>query len=253
MMNYKNFLLAGLCLVFFNACKKDNDTPKTPQIPKTTGSLSGKVDHYDQFGTLYTNGLNTTTVSIEGKEFKTVTNISGHYSLSDVPSGNYNLIFEKPGCGIIKRQIHFNFTDTVTYNSGVSDIPVFTISDAYVKDTTWFGGTLGGIYYNANTSSVNNKATIVAIIGNTPGVDISNPSSYINYATASVASATDFNRFLSYSLLRDTYNQPKNTTLYLKIYPVSTAAAYYLDNKLAKPVYTSYGTVFPTIFEFLVK
>jgi hypothetical protein len=256
----KRILLIVLCVNLMISCRKeetpDPAPPATPApvTPAPTGTLTGKVSHYDQFGTEYTTGLNTTSVTIEGKNSTTTTDEDGRYTFTGVLSGTYTLVFQKPGCGTTKLQdIIFKATDLTEYNSKIADIPVFSISSAYAKDTSWYTGTLNGIYYNANTLPVNSKATIVAIVGESPNTTISDPRSYYNYATASIANTLDFNRFLSYSLLKDTYLFMKDSTIFIKIYPVSTTGASYFDNKLKKPIYTAFGNAFPTTFTFVVK
>ena len=253
----KKAVLAILCIFALSACKKE-DKQVEPAIPQTpviaTGNLKGKVYHYDQFGTAYTNGLNTTTVSIEGKNYATITDTAGRFTISGVSSNTYTLIFKKPGCGMIKLEdIEYKVEDTLTYTAGVADIPVFTISSAYAKDTSWFSNTLDGIYYNASTNPVNKNASVVAIIGKSPKIDIANPSSYLNYATVSLVDTTEFNRFFSYSLLKFTYTFKKDSMLYMKIYPVATKAASYLNNKSNTLIYTAYGTPYPTVFTFNVQ
>ncbi|PBQ33515.1 hypothetical protein CNR22_17605 [Sphingobacteriaceae bacterium] len=249
----KKILLTILCFAILISCKKEDKTePETPTI--TTGTVTGKITHYDQFGTKYTSGLNTATVSLEGTNFTGITDTSGIYKLTNVPSGTYTLAVKKPGCGLIKTEnIHYNFEDTTTYNASVSDIPAFTLSAAYAKDTTWFNGSVGGIFYNASPASLNKNANIVAIIGKSSKIDLANPDSYENYALASIADSTDYGRFFSYQLLKYTYTFKKDSAVYMKIYPVSAKGARYKSDRLNAFVYTSFGTPYPTIFMLNVK
>jgi hypothetical protein len=259
----KRILLLILCTCFLATCRKEKRI-QTETLSTTTattkGPLSGKVNQYDQFGTLYTTGLNTTTVSIYGKNFKSlndttgryatsVTDSAGHYTLANIPTGtSYLLFYIKPGCGIMVREgVAYKVGDTTTYNAGVSDIPAFSINAAYARDTTWFAGTLSGIYYGAGTTPLNKNAMVVAIIGKSDSIDISRPASYLNYGVASFANTPDFNRFFSYPFLKQTYLFQADSVLFMKVYPVSTLASYYFDNYLNKPVYTSYGTAYQTI------
>lgn len=249
----KRLLIILLFAGILSACKKEkqsSDTPDlTPTPATTTGNLKGSVFHYNQFGNPYTSGLNTTTVTVEGKQFSAITDDQGKYTLSAVPSGTYTLVFNKPGCGLIKKQnTIYKSGDTASVNAELSDFPTFSISTAYAKDTSWYNGLLSGIFYNANTSPFNTKATVVAIIGKSANLNIANPSSYLNYASTSLADSLDFNRFQSYQLLQQSYSFKKDSTVYIKVYPVSTRASWYFDSKLQKPVYTSYGTPYPTVF-----
>jgi len=249
----KHILLALICISTFTACKKEKTTePETPVNPSPVtqkGNLSGKVNQYNQFGKLYSKGLNTTTVSVEGQTFTAVTDTSGHYTLTDVPTSTYTLIFKKPLAGLMKiENINYKAGDTTTYNTGIADIPLFTLSSASLKDTTWYSMTVGGIYYNATATTIDSNATVVAIIGKTPKIDLSDPTSYLNYATTSLLNYTDFKRFFSYPLLKDTYTFKKDSILYMKIYPVATTASNYYGLKTL--IYTAFGTPYPTVFSY---
>jgi len=232
--------LAFTCVLF--SCKKESGPSEEP-APATTGNLSGYVNQYDQFGLRHTSGLNTTTVTIDSTDAVCVTDQNGHYSFSNVGSGIYTLIFKKPGAGTVKIiDLDYKFSDSTTYNVSLADIPAFSISSAYLKDTSWFGGTLPGIYYNANTSPVNSKATVVAIVGKSPNLTLADPLTYIKFSQASLINTIDYNRFLSYTFLSQSYGFKKDSVIYVKIYPVATTGASYYDNAVKKPVYTAYGT-----------
>lgn len=236
--------LFAIGFLFFS-CKKEEPAPEP--TPVTTGVLKGKVTHYDQFGTKYTNNLNTTTVNIVGTNRATLTDVNGDYTFESTSTGNYTLTFNKPGCGqAILQDIHYKYTDTSNYNVSIADIPSFSITNAYVKDTLWFSGTLAGIYYNANTSPANSKASTVAIIGKSAGLTISDPLSYVNFAPTSLINTMDYGRFLSYSFLSQTYGFKKDSIIFVKIYPVANTGAGYIDNVLNRPVYKAYGNPYAT-------
>ncbi|WP_317897946.1 hypothetical protein [Aurantibacillus circumpalustris] len=251
----KRILTALLCLVTLFSCKKEEPKEPPPLPPVVnTGDISGKVTHYDQFGTAYTSNLNTTTVSIEGYGFSTVTDALGSYTLSGVTSNTYTLVFNKPGCGLIKKQkLIYTLGDTVKYDISVADIPTFSLDMVYAKDTSWFNGTLKGIYYGASASVQNKKAMVVAIFGKTQNLDIDFPATYLNYVTASRADTSDFKRFFSYSLLKDTYNFKKDSIVYMRIYPVSTLGSSYYDSKFNTPVFTAHGIAYPTLLSLYVQ
>lgn len=251
----KKILFTLVCLSLIISCKKETSPDPEPETPAVTaGPVKGKITHYDQFGTVYSSGLNTATVSLEGTNFTALTDASGSYQLNNVPSGTYTLVIKKPGCGLIKNEnIHYKFQDTTTYNASISDIPTFNIGAAYAKDTTWFSGLLPGIFYHASPATLNKNASVVAIIGKSSKIDLANPDSYINSAVASIADSTDYARFFSYQLLKFTYSFKKDSTLYMKIYPVSTKGAAYKSDKLNAYVYTSFGTPYPTVFTLDVK
>ncbi|MES2681503.1 MAG: carboxypeptidase-like regulatory domain-containing protein [Bacteroidota bacterium] len=243
----KRLLFFTLLAGFLFSCKKEVGPSEEPQPPATTGNLSGYVNQYDQFGVRYVTGLNTTTVTIDSTDAVCVTDQNGHYSFANVGSGIYTVIFKKPGAGTVKIiDLNYKFTDSTTYNVSLADIPAFSISSAYLKDTSWFNGTLPGIYYKANTAPVNSKATVVAIVGKSPNITLADPLSYIKFSPASLVNTTDYNRFLSYAFLSQSYGFKKDSVIFVKIYPVATTGASYYDNAVKKPIYTAYGTPYPT-------
>jgi hypothetical protein len=249
----KKLIFLFAFILIFGTCKKKPEPEPEPLAPvpvPTSGPISGKVKYYDQYGATYTTGLNNTTVSIDGQNTQAITNESGRYTLNDVPAGTYTLTFTKPGCGLIKMQgIVYKIGDTISYNAAVADKPAFAITNAYVKDTSWFSTAIPGIYYKAYSNSTDAKATAVAIIGRSKDLNIADPTSYENFAPAvEISKSTDYNRFISYTFLRDTYDYWTGQTIYVKIYPVSAIAASYIDGKLSKPVYTAFGAAFPTTF-----
>jgi hypothetical protein len=252
----KRILVSVLIVLSLSACKKEKSPePETPvPSPATTGNLYGKVIHFDQYGSQYSSGLNTTTVSLEGKGFKTVTDDKGNYTLKGLSSGTYTIIYEKPGCGkIIKQNYIYTLGDSLIFNVGVSDFPTFVINTAYAKDSTWFSGTLKGIYFGATTNTPNKNASVVAIIGKSQNLDIEKPETYLNYPISSRADTADFNRFFSYSLLKDTYGFKKDSIVYIKVYPVSILSSSYFDTKYNTPVYTSHGEAYGSLFSLYVK
>jgi hypothetical protein len=254
MKKNKFILSTTLLITLLYSCKKEEPKTPTPTPVNPTGDIRGRVNHFDQFGEAYTSGLQNATVSIEGSNKSGFTDASGNYTLSRVSAGTYTLLFSKTGCGSVKKDnVYYSPTDTLKYDADLADIATFQLSTAYVKDTTWFSGNLTGIYYHASSSVANNNASVVAIIGKTNMLDIENPGTYLNYANASLLDSTDFNRFFSYSLLKDTYTFQKDSVLYLKIYPVSTKGSSYFDANNGTIVYTAFGMPYPTTFTILVK
>lgn len=239
----KHIFFILFCVFIAVSCKKDDPEVPEPLAPEvTTGQLKGTVRQYNQFGTAYTSGLNTATVSIDSSNTFCITDNKGFYSLPNMSSGTYTLSIKKPGCGLIKiMDIQYKFSDTLSYNVDIADKPTFQITNAYLKDTSWFSTPLPGIYYNANSSPVNSMATVVAIVGKSANIDLNDPMSYINFSPASKLSSTDYSRFLSYTFLSQSYGFQKDSFIYLKIYPVATIGASYYNNNIKKPVYTAFG------------
>lgn len=246
--------LLAISTTIFSSCKKDkksNPEPTTPVV--STGGLSGKIYFYDQYDSLYTRHLGTASVSVVGQNFSTLSDTSGRFTLTGLSAGIYTLSFQKQGCGTVKLQdVHFQLNDTTQYRASMADIPSFNLTNVYAKDTTWFSSTFHGIFYSASPNPLHKKASIIAIVGKSANLDLSNPRSYLNYPVTSFADSLDYNRFFSYSLLKDTYGFKKDSTLYLKVYPVSSRGSSYLDNGSGSLIYTAYGAPYGTVFSFVI-
>lgn len=245
----KNYLLTLLLLTLVYSCKKNDPDPESPVI---TGTLKGKVTHYDQFGVPVADQSGVAIMAVN-YGWTTTTDQDGNYAFNDVSSGTYTLTFKKPGCGdAILQDIRYKFTDTSHYNVAIADIPTFSISNAYVKDTTWFSGSLKGIYYNAGTVPAHAKATLVAIVGKNPSISLGDPLSYANVTPASLVTTVDYARFLSYSFLSQSLKFGDSSTIYVKIYPVAATGASYIDNQLNRPIYKAFGAPFPATFTLVM-
>lgn len=245
----KHIVFIVLCIFISVSCKKDEPKVPEPLAPEvTTGQLKGTVRQYNEFGTAHTSGLNTTTVSIDSSNAFCITDNNGFYSFPNMSSGTYTLSIKKPSCGLIKiMDIHYKFSDTLSYNVDIADKPTFQITNAYLKDTSWFSASLPGIYYNANTSLINPMATVVAIVGKSANIDLGDPTSYINFSPASKLSSSDYSRVLSYTFLSEDYGFQKDSFIFMKIYPVAAIGASYYDDNIKKPVYTAFGDPYPVL------
>lgn len=240
-------------ILFFATCKKKPDSPEPEPEPTpapTSGNISGKVTRLDQFGKQYANGFANVLVSLQGTTIQSSTDTSGHYTLQNVSAGTYTISFSNGDVGATKIQsIIYKVGDNVLYNAVMADLPTFSVNSAYVKDTAWFNTNIPGIYYRAYASTSNTNAATVAIIGKSANLSIGVPGSYDNFAPVSVVgNVSDYNRFLGYTFMKDSYGYLSGDTIYIKIYPVAKESAGYTDPKLSKTVYTAHGNAFVPSF-----
>jgi hypothetical protein len=250
----KKTIFCICALMALVSCKKEKiEGPAGPQGPAgnngnvPSGAIAGKVRQYDQHGIEYTTGLNTTTVSLEGTTMSSVTDVTGNYTISNVPPGVYNLAITKPGAGLIKQeQVTFPGNGTLFNSNNVSDLPSFTLSNGYIKDTTFFGNTQ--VKVNFNLPAANKARAVALVFGSSPAVDIANNASYsvLNQLTVSANSSVVQSQF---GMGGSGFNAfPAGSTVYVKIYPVSVTGNSYYNYINDRNVYTSYGTPFPTTF-----
>jgi hypothetical protein len=110
----KLILISFLSLLFFSNCKKETSTgpvgpagPAGPSGTILTGDIVGYVYVYDLNQKKLTD-LSGVTVTIEGTGFSGITGKDGHFVISNVAAGTYNIAFSKVGYGTTKY-IGFKF------------------------------------------------------------------------------------------------------------------------------------------------
>ena len=256
--NVKKTGVIFLCIGILQCCKKDK-TSTTTTADNTTqpvatavarDTIKGKVTQYDQSGNVYTNNLNTTTVSVEGTTITTITDITGSYQIPGISSGNYTLTFSKPGCILYKlKNISFGVKQGLKYNIDISDKPTFIFTNAYAKDTSIIGDDCFGGYFavRVGIQPTNSFHIAVAIYGKTNELNIADSSSYTFYRIFDIPNnASTRIDYLPYCFSGFPYFQ-SGSTFYVRIYPLSTAAFSYNDPTTGNLVFTNYGTPYPII------
>lgn len=257
----KVLLTITAILTFLFACKKTEDplpepepTPVTPVVD-TGGWISGKVSLYDAFGAVQDSTAGTATVTIEETGNTVVTDNKGKFALKGVKTGTYTLRYTKTNYGTIKTQgLVYKVGDKGNYNAELAMLPNYQLNSAEVKDTTWFSTPIAGIYYRAYSAETNTNVAAVAIVSSSANLSISDPTTYqYDMPVSLLAKANDYNRFVSYTFLKDNYEIFKGGKVYIKLYPVASKASSYYDLKLKRPVYTAYGPALGTTFTITVK
>ncbi|MDI1355587.1 MAG: hypothetical protein PSX36_11750 [bacterium] len=250
----KTFVYACLCLSIFVSCKKETvEGPAGPQGPAgasgsaSSGSLSGKVRQYDEFGIEYSSNLNTTTISVEGTTLFTITNANGNYTISNVPSGIYDLTFTKINAGLMKqKQITFPGNGTLYNSTKVGDKPSFAITSAMLKDSTL--GVNPIVYMNFKMVASSQQRTIGVVLSNAANLDLASPSSYQAVHLVDIPSNTSNlnSQFLLQSSLFSMF--PMGSIVYAKAYPINATPYGYYDPAADQDIYTNYGAAFPITF-----
>lgn len=245
----KQIVLSLICLATLVACKKEKVTgPEGPQGPAgsstiPSGTISGHIEQIDQYYSIYTTGLNTTSVSLDGTSHSAVTDAAGNYTLTNVQPGVYDLSMIKNGCGLAKRQqISYPGNGTLYINSSIADKASYLFSSGYVKDT------LGQIKLKLNFATHNQTRNSIIIFGKTNLLDIDNPQSYDQLNNIYIPlNTTTYSSIGPYTDL-DPIIFPTGTTVYVKVYPNNSSNSGYTDYVNNKKVYTGCGTPLPTTF-----
>ena len=255
----KRTILSIFCITALAvSCKKEKvEGPQGPAGTNGTngingssspGTLAGKITQYDQNGIPYTTGLNTTTVSIDGTSYSTVTDTSGKYTISNVPPGIYDLELKKTGAGLVKiKQIIFPGNGTLYNNSSVGDKPTYIITNGYVKDS--IVGSITQIAVQVNLAPANNGREILLVFGKTPNIDLGDESTFktVNYLfvppnQSSISNVSSMLNSGPYSYF------PGGSIVYVKVYPLNPAVTGYYDQIIGQFIYTGYGTPMATTF-----
>ncbi len=253
----KKIILSALCIVALASCKKE--TIEGPQGPAgtngtngtngtgTTGTIIGKIKQYDQYGTPYNTGLNTTTVSVDATTNSTTTDAAGNFTITNLAPGIYDLSLLKPNCGLRKyQQITFPGNGTLYIDESVSDKATFTFNAGYVKDTVISSST--SIRVNLAYTPITKSRNAIIIYSSTNAIDPTNPATYDSYQTI-ILSANTSSTANNASTGATFFNSfPSGSTFYAKVYPNTFTSGGYYDYALGKQVFTGVGTPLPTTF-----
>ena len=188
------FILSASAL-FISSCSKPqngSNGAQGPAGPSYTGSISGHVFLYNQYGdlqpdsatkgvrvVLYNSSNTTGTGTVGAVDSASVNSLTGIYTISNISTGLYTLAFRDTSYG---QELHENFqflgsTQPLEEDAKLSQIPnfTFTASDSMhvnikANDTVIY------IYGTVPTATLQNR-DLVVFIGNASSVS-SAPGSY---------------------------------------------------------------------------
>ncbi len=260
----KKLVISTIAIVLLAGCGK-KEGPAGAQGPKgdpgtngssTTGTMIIKVNQFDQYGTQLSSNLNMATVTIDGTNIVGVTNANGNVTLSQIPAGSYNLTVQRNGFGLMKQyEVIHPGNGNIVYTVGISEIPTFSITTAYAKDTLIAG--LAYLKLGFSLPSLAKIRNVLFVMGtNATTLDPTDPSSYkFAYYFNQSSNQTSASAQLFYA------NQgsklavlPAGTTIYCKVYPIPTFNSYsftYINPLDDNLTYTSLGTMYPTVLSFI--
>jgi len=91
-MNKRSIIYASLVLLLLSCSDKTKD-----EVLNLVGEIRGKVYFIDEFGVVLGQDFESAKVTLEGAETFTTTTDFGDFVFKGIPTGIYNLTFEKPG------------------------------------------------------------------------------------------------------------------------------------------------------------
>ena len=186
-----------LSTLFFAACKKGDTGATGPagaqgvQGPSYTGTITGFVTLFDQFGTKVTTNLATIKISIDGTTVAAKTDATGKYTINNLNTGNYTLTVTDTTnvyAGTKLQEIQL-VSGTVEHDVKLSAIPTFTIQNFVAKDTTISSTKYIKLTVYPTTTDPHAR-TVAAWFNNTSAVTSSPESSLGVYAITIKANAT---------------------------------------------------------------
>lgn len=136
-----------LIAILFVGCSRDETL-----LPGLEGSLVGMVFTFDEFGNLLDDHSDVAVSALgPDKVYQTLTEPSGRYELKHLPTGTYELHFEKPGYGTMKQfeVQHLGGKPTIfglgyyvidnSYAIYLYELPTTTCTNLYVENDSLIG------------------------------------------------------------------------------------------------------------------
>jgi hypothetical protein len=233
-------LAAATALIFgINSCSKTG--PTGPAGPLSTGTLTGFVTVYDQYGFKVLGDLSGATVSIPGQAGDTgTTNPAGAYAINNLKTGIYNLVYSQTGCGtVLANDVSFLGGGTINRNQTLSLIPSFSLFGANIIDTV--EATDSGVLIRG-VDTVNSVARTFIVFAGSASTVSSTPSTYVYENTNTIkAGGGAWSLFIPSQALIDA-GLPAYSMAYFVVYPYSTGQATYVDLSTGKTVFPALGT-----------
>jgi hypothetical protein len=238
-------LMEAIGILFFSACKKDVTGPAGPQGPPGTaytGSITGFVSLYDQYGTKQTTNIANINVSIDNTTKTSLTDNSGKYSFSNLSTGSYSLSITDSLYGADKVQNIALLTGQSNHDVKLSAIPTFSLTTVTAIDT--IQASVNYVKVRGTIAADTKAREVVVFFGSSSTVS-SVPANYVlSYSKAITANSTSFFILVPVS---DLYGAGLTTgsTAYFSVYPAAVSFAStstYEDLNTGKTVYNAIGT-----------
>lgn len=193
-----------------------------PQGPSYTGSITGFVNLFDEYGNKVTTNLSTVKVSIDGTSIVVKTDATGKYTINNLATGNYTLTITDTthvyaGTKIQEVQL---VSGNIQRDVKLSAIPSFTLASVVAKDTTIAGTNF--IKVTVTPSAIDAHARTIAVYFNNSSSVTSSPESSLGVYSINVkANATSGSQLIYQS---DFINQGINSgsMVYFMGYPAAS-------------------------------
>ncbi len=255
MKKHKTFMAicAAGCLIMMS-CSKSGPTGATgpsggngPAGPALTGTVTGYVDLYDQYGDLLSpgNGVKITIPTMASVNDTTI--VDGMYTIPGLSTGVYEIDFSKTNYGSTKIN-SFGFTgggtQYIAAHMQMTQPPIFTLATTSALTAT--SNTVSSQVAMAVTmAATDTKMRKVAVFYSNAATVSSTPGNYMGWSAITIpANTTTANMNLSSSATFYPSGLSSGTTAYFIVYPISynTGASTYPDPATGKTVFNNLNT-----------
>ncbi|HET9135860.1 MAG TPA: carboxypeptidase-like regulatory domain-containing protein [Candidatus Kapabacteria bacterium] len=231
-------------------CKDDSSSTSN----EVTGTLRGYVALFNEHGR-YESNFGGVLIQCEGLPYSTISDSTGKWELTNLPTRTYSISFSKAGYITYKRTSYGFIAGGIVEMSGASVLnkPIdFTIIlDAVTMPSPDTPGVTqvphsGLAYCHTSMNTPGNHARIQYAIlsGHTPNIDINDPSTYIYigsggefYNTSINDSSANFQSILYYQYMN---GYKPGETVYFRAFPFLILTTYH-DVKTGTDIIDGYG------------
>ncbi len=239
----KTILPYLISIFFLIGCKG----PAGPAGPKLEGSLTGFVTLINVDGT-YQTDMSGVTVTITGTSASATTDVNGKFTLTNVATGTYEIVYTKASYGILKHQ-GVSFASGGTASLGGVTLGVIPVSSPIpVLTPTSTSGTSVTVK-GALTSAATTVQYYQVYLGKSSTINPLDPTTYVTSQAASVnANSSSFSSILTWTVANLRSFAIINSTtanLWFVCYPYNPNCASYVDintNVVVYPAVTSQGS-----------
>lgn len=139
-MKFRKNTILFLFLLFPVICLEC--TEEEGYLPGLTGNMVGYIYTFDEFGNLLDDhsDVRVTAIGIDG-QYGSLTDSKGRFELKGVPTGTYELHFEKEGFGMLKQfgVQHLGGKPTILNNYFLHEMPATEITNLTIENDTIYG------------------------------------------------------------------------------------------------------------------
>ncbi len=239
---YLIFFLTGSIL--FHSCTKDVTGPEGPAGPSYTGSITGFITLYDQYGVKLINTYPNLKVSILNSTKVAYADTAGEYMFPNLSTGSYSLSIADTVPGFFGPSMVLNIGLLIgqsNHDVKLAAIPNFNPGTAVAVDTVQ--GVLNYVKIRG-TVAADIKAREVLIFFGADSTVSSAPANYLNtYSSSIAANATKFSNTIA---VTDFYDAGfvSGSKVYFMVY--SAAVGYsteseYEDLNTGRTIYNALG------------